>query len=95
MEDWLSYALLCWFSIFFVVASSPNPSTSIFGGKSNTFFRDYEVITYKTCFISVFLLIYTKKNRGHICSTLDFVFDILWNIYRINSNSRYLGSGQI
>ena len=61
MEDWLSYALLCWFSIFFVVASSPNPSTSIFGGKSNTFFRDYEVITYKTCFISVFLLIYTKK----------------------------------
>ena len=64
MEDWLSYALLCWFSIFFVVASSPNPSTSIFGCKSNTFFRDYEVITYKTCFISVFLLIYTKKIEG-------------------------------
>ncbi len=47
MEDWLSYALLCWFSIFFVVASSPNPSTSIFGGKSNTFFRDNETVYSK------------------------------------------------
>ena len=64
MEDWLSYALLCWFSIFFVVASSPNPSTSIFGGKSNTFFRDYEVITYKTCFISVFFSSTQKKIEG-------------------------------
>ena len=61
MEDWLSYALECWFSIFFVVASSPNPSTSIFGCKSNTFFRDYKVITYKTMFYIRFSSLLHKK----------------------------------
>ena len=77
MEDWLSYALECWFSIFFVVASSPNPSTSIFGCKSNTFFRDYKVITYKTMFYIRFSSLLHKKNRGHIYRTLDFASDIL------------------